>query len=292
MAAHAMGRGMGARAHPSENGKSAGASKGTDPCPPPPEGTAVVEPDPKEGGAEGQRGVIRLLLAGHFKGVADVRLRINFFDALTAVGFQEVRPAVTEKIESLSDDVNGRMEELLASGALDEEQSAGAQELLNAFNSAIQTLIEDFRSATDPGNESLLTGAEAAFKSFMDSLTALLGVASDESVTTEAEETDPDVPPPDSLQGEESSDFPAADPPEGDSAPIDLQAFLEQLAEAFTTAMADAVEMSSPSGFLPPLSPAQGNGAAYAKFLATYNELLGIEESAETDASETLDALV
>lgn len=283
---------MGPQAHPSKNGKSAGASKGTGPCAPPSEGAAVVAPDPEEGGADAQRGVIRLLMAGHFKGVADVRLRINFFDELTSAGFQEVRPVVTEKIESLSDDVNGRMEELLASGALDEEQSAGAQELLNAFNSAIQTLIEDFRSATDPGNESLLTGAEAAFETFMDSLTSRLGVASDESVAAEAEDANPDVPAPDSSQAEEASDILPGDPPEGDSAPSDLQAFLEQLAEAFTSAMADAVEMSSPSGFLPPLSPAQGNGAAYAKFLATYNELLGIEESAETDAPETLDALV
>ena len=31
------------------------------------------------------RGVIRLLQQGHFKGVADVRLRINFFDELSAI---------------------------------------------------------------------------------------------------------------------------------------------------------------------------------------------------------------
>jgi hypothetical protein len=49
-----------------------------------PEDSTRLAEDHKEGKAP--RGVLRLLQEGHFKGVADLRLRINFFDQLAAIG--------------------------------------------------------------------------------------------------------------------------------------------------------------------------------------------------------------
>ncbi len=43
-------------------------------------------------GANQARGVVRLLEQGHFKGVADVRLRLNFFDRLDHEALPELRP--------------------------------------------------------------------------------------------------------------------------------------------------------------------------------------------------------
>ena len=48
----------------------------------------VDEPAPEEEAREA-RGVIRLLQEGHFKGVADVRLRINFFEELAGAELAE-----------------------------------------------------------------------------------------------------------------------------------------------------------------------------------------------------------
>ena len=56
----------------------------TSPVPPQVENQAVQDD-------EKAKGVIRLLQEGHFKGVADVRLRINFFDELTALGLVETQ---------------------------------------------------------------------------------------------------------------------------------------------------------------------------------------------------------
>ncbi|MHC4620621.1 MAG: hypothetical protein ACYTEQ_22975 [Planctomycetota bacterium] len=59
--------------------KTHGKNAQTDQTPEPqPANSQVVEPGGDE--ADGQRGVIRLLMDGHFKGVSDVRLRINFYD--------------------------------------------------------------------------------------------------------------------------------------------------------------------------------------------------------------------
>ena len=48
----------------------------------------VEKPAPEEETREA-RGVIRLLQEGHFKGVADVRLRINFFEELAGAELAE-----------------------------------------------------------------------------------------------------------------------------------------------------------------------------------------------------------
>ncbi|MHC4216368.1 MAG: hypothetical protein ACYSWP_23700 [Planctomycetota bacterium] len=46
----------------------------------------------------GQRGVIRNLMEGHYKGVSDVRLRINFHEEITAIENQQLQAASAEKL--------------------------------------------------------------------------------------------------------------------------------------------------------------------------------------------------
>ncbi len=50
---------------------------------PSPDSISPAERDDKN--TEATKGVLGLLQEGHFKGVADVRLRINFFDELAAI---------------------------------------------------------------------------------------------------------------------------------------------------------------------------------------------------------------
>ena len=153
-----------------------------------PDKKAIAESSPAPPQVENQavqddekvKGVIRLLQEGHFKGVADVRLRINFFDELTALGLVE-RPD----------------------------------------NAA-------------PGG-----GSEAPPNEF--------------SVETVA---------PDELFNK-----PIA-PDELSIEPIVLNELTSETAEAPTETKT-----------LPELSPPSGKGVAYAKFLAIYNEMLGVGES-------------
>ena len=67
------------------------------------------------------RGVLRLLEAGHFKGVADVRLRINFHDELEARAAERGREALGGATDALIDSVAGGVSSLV------EAQSAQQQ---------------------------------------------------------------------------------------------------------------------------------------------------------------------
>ncbi len=242
------------------------------------------------------RGVLRLMLEGHFKGVADVRLRINFHDELTAAGIQEAGPVASEKIASLSEAVDAHIEELRSSGALTETQLAEVAELQDNFNSAIKTLVNDFLSTTEQGSEALMSGVRSAFDVLLASLTSLLDLDSGATVVNAAERDDaPPIMEPDTVTGdsetEGGADIPTTDPVEDDGEAANLQLFLDQLVDTFTAAINDLTGVFDATAFLPPLSPPEGNGVAYAKFLGIYNDLLGLGQSAEAGSAETLDVI-
>ncbi len=109
------------------------------------------------------KGVVRNLLAGHYKGVADVRLRINFADELQAIEQKSVQNTLGEydaTLESFGQDVDA----LLGFGEeLTPEQEAAAQavadgnsELLASDGSStgdilslIDQLEEDFQTLVE-----------------------------------------------------------------------------------------------------------------------------------------------
>ena len=92
------------KAHPSEADVTAVST-----VPPSEDSPDGVEVSSVENNEDSPRGVIRLLLEGHFKGVADVRLRINFQDELADAGFQEAGPVVTEQVASLLEAVGATL---------------------------------------------------------------------------------------------------------------------------------------------------------------------------------------
>jgi len=52
------------------------------------------------------QGVLRLLQEGHFKGVADIRLRINFHDELSAIEAEKLQSIAEEQIEGILQSVD------------------------------------------------------------------------------------------------------------------------------------------------------------------------------------------
>jgi hypothetical protein len=219
---------------------------------------------------DGQRGVIRLLQEGHFKGVSDLRLRINFFDEIAALETAQLQTITQEKTDSALASVATVVTSFLEGNDLTEEQSAAVADAQQAFEQAVSEAEDQTQALSN------------AFAEFLAAL---------QSLFTPPAEPEAEPPPPDAeaqATGEESSEEimeePPAEPPQepteelpaADAGP-DWLAFVESLQAAFAAAMDDLTSTVNAASALPPLSEPNGNGVAYDKFLAIYNEMLGVE---------------
>jgi hypothetical protein len=220
-------------------------------------------------------GVIRLLMEGHFKGVADVRLRINFFEELNAIQAGKLQEVAGEKVPGLVESVQQTVQTLISSGQLSEEQSASLAEQLGGFTQSVTQLLEEFNNSQDPAQEGLISGLNAAFAD-LDAAVASLFPA-DTPVTPAADE-----PPTASLPTPSLAD-PTAEAAVDDASPSAFNAstFLEDLRSVYQTALASLQEGLDQSDILPPLSEPEGQGRAYAKFLAIYQQLGGGDNPAD-----------
>ncbi|MFO7957140.1 MAG: hypothetical protein R6X33_08550 [Candidatus Brocadiia bacterium] len=189
------------------------------------------------------RGVLRLLREGHFKGVADVRLRINFHEELEAARTTQVGQAADAAVQQLTEEVTAAVD----AADDDEALSEGTVE-------AVRGLVDDFaaeaaRATADSAGDrdAFLTGLQDAFGRLTEGVAAL---------ATE---------PPEAPDGEDALQ------------PTSLQNFIEGLESMFARVL-DGFEEDAPEGKgLPPLSPPHGNGTAYERFLAIYNSLRGVQ---------------
>jgi len=202
--------------------------------------------------------------------VADVRLRINFFNELAAIEQEGMQAAVTEKTTALVETVGSSVAGLVESGDLMPEQSDA---VLETFAQDTNQAQQEFLTAQPPSPESLAAGLESAFETLAVSLGEILSLAA-----------------------------PAGDlePAEGAAAEPDVVAdvagdgfdFLTDLRAAFDTALANLLSALNEIDAVAELSPPNGNGAAYDKFLAMYNELRGVEPTDDDPGdTESLDTL-
>lgn len=209
---------------------------------------------------EDGKGVLRLLQEGHFKGVSDVRLRINFFEELAAIEAGKLQAVAEEKVNAVLESVGGIVDTFLEEeNGLTQEQTASISELQETFIQAASGYT--YEPVTDLNN---------AFEEFVEALRNLFtppALTQEENTTTEAESPDaPELP---------------------------WQTFIDNLQSAFTTAMNELTQAFAEARILPELSEPSGNGVAYEKFLAIYNELRGIQSPTdELPGSEPLDSAV
>lgn len=255
------------------------------------EGDGQIKPAKPENAAAGEagraRGVIRLLQEGHFKGVADVRLRINFADELSALSQSSLRGAVSGDISAVIAAVDAEVNELLASDEFDDafvQAVRGAQE---AFESSVTDLVVAFGEESDPVTADLLAGIQAAFDGFVSTLTEIF--APDNTGADEVVGDGAEVP----AFPVETETIPAESPPPTSIAiSTELQSFLDKLTAAFESALESfGGNLTQASEVLPPLSEPSGNGAAYEKFLAILNGLNGGPEGAEPITPDDLDTV-
>jgi hypothetical protein len=196
-------------------------------------------------------GVIRNLMDGHYKGVADVRLRIVHADAIAAVELGADQRQASATREVLTADLGAAVDQFAAAVATD----AGT------LDSAVKSAVETFKEAVASPTADL----EVAIAALEE---ALLAATAPIEIADPAEA----APPPD----------------DAIAAPPDLSA--DDPIAVLLTSLRDMVEASitaeAADRLLPRLSSYSGEGKAYARFLAIYETMI---TTAPEDAAPTPD---
>jgi hypothetical protein len=206
------------------------------------EPTRSAENDDKN--TETSKGVLGLLQEGHFKGVADVRLRINFSDELAAIEQNQNRQVVSQEIDVLLESVAST----LKSAQLTETP---LDSFIDPFAQAINESKKNFLIAEAQSTSILMNELESAFETLAIALTQAFA-----STTVEGPKGGDSL-----VDTAMDEDTPASD-------------LIVGLKAAFSSAMDDlAKALSDAAKILPELSEPNGNGVAYEKFLTIYNEM-------------------
>ncbi len=223
-------------------------------------------------------GAIRLLQQGHFQGVADLRLRINFHEEIAVLERQRLQALAEENIAGLQQTVTDGLNTMVDAG-LTEQQIA---DLTSTFAQTVDGLLEGSADTVPLSRGTLVTGLESAFDSL---LTALPAVGS--SDPTESQAVLP-------ATNEASEQLAAADRIADDGysgALANLQRLVEQLTSAFSDALEVFTHALDDIELMPALSAPKGNGVAYEKFLAVYNDLIGTGTQTPLAAEDIIDAV-
>ena len=263
--------------------------------------------DTEEGKAPG---VLRLLEAGHFKGVADVRLRINFFEQLSTAAQAAAVPVFEEKSGDLLAAVSEKVDELIAPLATDDDMMSEIGALVEEFDAAVRAARDETGSDGSLDTAALGDAIQSAFASLVDRIAELFNRPQDEPeqptdreadspgdfvnrsrlVDVKAEIETPALVTRTLIDAGESTPIVALDDQarvlpeevselnedtdEGTGATIEdaLASLTDVFQEAFSdllASLADAAQLADPS-------PPSGNGVAYDKFMAIYNDLRGL----------------
>lgn len=184
---------------------------------------------------------MRLLQEGHFKGVSDVRLRINFYDELTALETEKLQSVTEEKVSGVLESVCAVVNSFL------EGENKPTDEQITTISELQDTFIQ-----TAGGNHSEpVADINTAFEDFTEALRNLFAPAQEQDITTDTENSD--------------------------TTELPWQTFIEDLQSAFAAAMDELAQALGEVQILPELSGPNGNSVAYEKFLAIYNELRGLQ---------------
>lgn len=240
--------------------------------------TVVLIGDDEE---DGQKGVIKNLLSGHFRGVSDIRLRINFQEEIAALEAANLAEATAAGVAEIAGNVASEIETFLTTDGLDEETIASITGSLSAFVSG-DTAIATFSTTEETATtENAIAKLQSDFDALIEALNSALIVSEETTepdgvigfTATVASEGEPTT-------TEFSVDEPAAE----EEVVIDGEAFIASLIESFESEMETLIASLAETSILPALSEPNGSGTAYDKFVAMYNEL----QEPTTDTTETV----
>ncbi|MHC4645926.1 MAG: hypothetical protein ACYTBJ_10500, partial [Planctomycetota bacterium] len=169
---------------------------------------------------EGERkGVIRLLQEGHFKGVADVRLRINFFDELSAINKAQVEAVARDKTAAVVQAVRTAVDSFITDNELTTDDAA-----------AVRQAHDTFLQAAGQSQQDPVPMLKNVFETFIEGLQNMVASPAAEEETQAGEGTgeEPDV-----------GNDPGSQPTPADNESPDWQGFIENLRAAFSAALQD-----------------------------------------------------
>ena len=250
------------------------------------------------------KGVIRNLMQGHFKGVADVRLRINFHEELMALEQGQVAQALAPQTGSLQNlaadleelkaqvpdsrdltlalqesgfeqDVQQMLDSIAAllgaEGLSAGQAQAAAGELAGAFERIEVFLGAWLAPAEEPAQEDLLKELPAGAETAAAETAAGEAPVEEPAVTDETQPAGDEASTPAAAAGGEEPVAEALDEP--DAFMETVTAFLEKWAAVLPELLTTLQQGLAGVATLPPLSEPHGNGKAYDKFVATYERL-------------------
>ncbi|OGR16417.1 MAG: hypothetical protein A2X81_11835 [Desulfobacterales bacterium GWB2_56_26] len=225
-----------------------------------------IETGKVQEGALQEKGVIGLLQEGHFQGVADVRLRINFHEQLQLMVSQKSG----EVLQTESRELMLELESKVQSVGEEFQVTDQVADLLTSFKEEAEGLLGTSDAGSD--SSSVIGGLRDAFAGFLASLQSIAtaddaeadsGVAGAAAVAgTGASITEDGAPV--NLEASET-EGPATTP-----APDGFTLAVQKLQEWFETEIAALEKTVNDLQVLPDPSEPRGNGVAYERFLETY----------------------
>lgn len=211
------------------------------------------------------RGVIRNLMDGHYKGVADLRLRINFSDELAMIEQSRQSDIIAEWTNNL---LGQTREKLTETG--DMLLSTEQQQAVDNLAEDLTVELENLLGGEPSKSESIVTDLQAVFEEFASALKTSLSSEPNVVVDPAEDEVVTD--------GEVSA-----------TTENPMQVFLDELQSSFATAFASLEEELSSLSLVPELSGPENQGAAYAKFLSIYQAMSGDQSASADDSTASPD---
>lgn len=208
-------------------------------------------------------GVLGLLEEGHFKGVAALRLSLNFSEELAA--------NAAEHASQMRDDLLAQLDEPMR------EQLATVPEELVEEATALYDEFVAHAESIEGGPRKVADQMGTAFANFMNDLEALV---SGESVNKDGGEAEAEVVElssalsVDDADGDTDKAAETAAAVEGETesaGTFDAAGFMDGVRDVYAAVAQPYVDQAAATDMVPP--PPDNNGRAYDKFLAMYQEM-------------------
>ena len=147
------------------------------------DGADVAQVEPRESSESESRGVMRLLEANHFRGVADVRLRINFFDELSAASESAASAVAETESQVFLEGVGGALDEFLASLSLDDKTMKAIGERIASFENDVRAALENNVTASSVDADVLGGALRGVFEDLAAEISLLVTPPTDDVVS-------------------------------------------------------------------------------------------------------------
>jgi hypothetical protein len=239
--------------------------------------------EPESAVMDHDKGVLRLLEAGHFRGVADVRLRINFFDELSARAADRAAATLGAQSHLLVTSVESKLDEVIAPLADNAALQAKLETEFTQFREAVESTIDQQSAGAAIDKDSLIAALQTDFDALVSQLREVFAPAAEVPVDPSLPDPGQDLSAPLAvLESLTAGVEPVVEPPvptepapSTDETAPSLESAITDLSDAFASALAELLASLDGALQLPALSPPHGDGKAYQKFLTVYNNMLG-----------------